>query len=391
MHVFSRAVRNRRRPQSVTWVNDNEVIIDGKKTDIRVFRDFLHFQIQSLEDFLIEKVLFGSDLEKLGITIDFRKLGDHGDFTTIGYKPLLVSLEGNPDSEKFLEALVKKGEVVSFKGGKLVWEMEQAQLWVANINQAVQNTYAIAHITQGAPGRTTEEDKMQIANTPATRRHLIVPPNLNTLAIWSNYWKGAKISGRFKEILRVFPRVVANFIFILIRVIRPIEILFLAKHLTLASDRIKMTTAYDSSLWASLGAPMHATTMRASLAHFFALPGKDGNPISGLNDGFPLNVRFYRQLTATIQRRHLPGSPKYTQQIANSQTSAGDMQAGRTEATSHQNYAVEKSTIDMEPGFTAHYLAYSKAWHKFWGLETEGEPEGKMALKGVSQGINDHQ
>jgi len=129
----------------------------------------------------------------------------------------------------------------------------------------VQIAYAIAHITQGAPGRTTEKDKMQIANTLATRKHLIVPPNLNTLTIWSNYWKGAKILRKFKEILRVFPRVVANFIFILIRVICPIEIFFLAKHLTLASKYIKMTTGYDSMFWASLGAPMHTTTMRASL------------------------------------------------------------------------------------------------------------------------------
>ena len=88
-----------------------------------------------------------------------------------------------------------------FKSGKFVLEIEQAQLWVADINQTVQITYAIAHITQGAPGRTTEEDKMQIANTLVTRRCLIVPPNLNTLAIRSNYWKGAKISGIFKEIL----------------------------------------------------------------------------------------------------------------------------------------------------------------------------------------------
>lgn len=126
MHVFSWAVWNYRRPQSVTWVNDNEVILNGNKIDIKVFHDFLHFQIQSLEDFLIEKVLFGFDLEKLGITITFCKLGDHGDFTAIIYNPLIVSLEGNPDSETFLEALVKKGKVVLFKGGKLVWEMEEA-------------------------------------------------------------------------------------------------------------------------------------------------------------------------------------------------------------------------------------------------------------------------
>jgi hypothetical protein len=38
----------------------------------------------------------------------------------------------------------------------------------------------------------------------------------------------------------------------------------------------------------------------------------------------------------------------YTQQISELQTSAGDMQEDRTEAMSQQNYAVEKSTVDME-------------------------------------------
>ena len=110
MHVFSRAVRNRRRPQGVTWVNDNELIMNNKTINLEAFRSFLHFQIQSLQDFLNEKVLFGLDLGELGIFINFHELGGHG------------------DSEKFLNSLVEKGEVVSFKDGKLVWDMERAQL-----------------------------------------------------------------------------------------------------------------------------------------------------------------------------------------------------------------------------------------------------------------------
>ena len=128
MHVFSRAVRNRRRPQGVTWVNDNELIMNNKTINLEAFRSFLHFQIQSLQDFLNEKVLFGFDLGELGIFINFHELGGHGDFTTIGHNPLLVGLEGNTDSEKFLNTLVEKGEVVSFKDSKLVWDMERAQL-----------------------------------------------------------------------------------------------------------------------------------------------------------------------------------------------------------------------------------------------------------------------
>jgi hypothetical protein len=187
---------------------------------------------------------------------------------------------------------------------------------------------------------------------------------MDTLAVWSNYWKGMAISGRFKEILRVFPKVVSDFIFILVRVVRPVEVLFLAKHLTLASERTKMTTAYRSALWTGMGTSLHADTMCASFSDFMALPGRDKQRVFE----FAFNVRFYRQFATAVQRRHLPGSPKYTLKIAESQTATGDMQAGRTEGTSHQNYAVETSTVDMEPGFTAHYISYSMAWHRFWGL-----------------------
>lgn len=52
------------------------------------------------------------------------------------------------------------------------------------------------------------------------------------------------ISGRFEEILQVFSKVVSEFIFILLRVVRLVEVLFLVKHHTLASDRAKMMAVY---------------------------------------------------------------------------------------------------------------------------------------------------
>jgi hypothetical protein len=218
MHVFSRAEKNRRKPARVLWVDDRELILDSSIINIDIFRDFLHYQIESLQDFIAKKVLLGLTLEELGIIIDFHELGKQGDFTTIGQNPLLVKIEGNPDSDKFLETLVKKRGIISFKNGQLVWEIQKAQLWVADIHQAMLRTHNIAHITQGSPGRMSEEEKMQSANTFASRRHLVVAPNMDTLAVWSNYWKGMAISGRFKEILRVFPKVVSDFIFILVRV-----------------------------------------------------------------------------------------------------------------------------------------------------------------------------
>jgi len=367
MHKFSQALQKSRKRPIIVWLDDDTLLIDHKRISLHKFREHLHFHINTLRTFLAEKVLLGINLEEIGVNIDFEKLGDEGDFTTVDYSPLLGGLDGNPDSNKLLKALVDQGKLVSFRDGEIAWNFQRAQEWEADIHEAVCKAYSLSHICEGAPGRVTEEDKMLVSNTFSSHRHTVTAPGLNTLATCSNYWKGAQVSGRFKEILRVFPRAISDFIFILVRLIRPLELLFLIQHVVHEKARQDTIKAYSASLWTSFGQALTASAMYRSFANLMALPGNDGKRTFD----FAFNIRLYHQFTAAVQRRHLPGPSRYTQKIANSLTSIGDLQAGRSEGTSHQHYAPEKSTVNMEPGFIAHYVAYSCDWHKFLGLETE--------------------
>lgn len=72
-----------------------------------------------------EKLLFGGKTSEMGITIDFDSLQDSTDITTRGYSPVLGSLHGNSDSEKFMDFLLSK------KIMRLTWA-EAALAWFHN-------------------------------------------------------------------------------------------------------------------------------------------------------------------------------------------------------------------------------------------------------------------
>ena len=74
--------------------------MNGNIINLDIFYDFLHFQIESLQDFIVKKELLGLTFEELGIVINFYKLNRQGNFITMEQNILLVKLEGNPDSKK---------------------------------------------------------------------------------------------------------------------------------------------------------------------------------------------------------------------------------------------------------------------------------------------------
>jgi len=367
MHVFSAAVENRRRKiPIVSWRDDDTMVLQQHTIHIHKFRAFLLDQLQSLEKFFHEKLLFGGKTSEMGITIDFDSLQDSTDITTKGYSPVLGNLDGNNDSEKFMDFLLSKKIVLAIENSKLVWNIEEAESWTSNIYTATLLLFVLIHVTQGSPARITEEIFMQICNTLFGRRHLFVLNGYATLATWSNYWKGAQISGKFKEILRVMPHRVAKLLFILLRIIRPVEVMYLLRHRIPfdQSERERVVAAYSSSLWTALGTCISVDVMYESVRTFFRFPSDEPT------FDFPFGVRLYRQFAAAVQKRHLSDlSPKYTKALADAGTQAGDLQAGHTSQTSNAHYAQEEKIIGVDSGFRNHYIAYSLAWHEFWGLD----------------------
>jgi hypothetical protein len=373
MRVFSYALSKRRKIATVFWQNDHNLILGPHTINLNTFRSFILFHVEQLEDFIRTDVLFGKTLHDLDITVDFTTFSDSGNMTDLQYNPLLESIQGNPDSDTVLDCMLQEGSVVKINpnANQMTWDPVASEQWLGNIHQAASRLQPLAHVTQGAPGRISEESKMQLTNTEVGRRHLIILSFLNTIGIWSNYSKTTKVSGAFKEVLRVYPYRISRLLFILIRLIRPIEVLYhiQCRPQALEIESELVVTAYKSRLWTSFGTAFTPDDMRSYLPALLMSEDEDNQtPFP-----FRFGVRTYREFAAAVQRRHIQIPIRYSRAVAQQDAQVGDLQAGRTTATSLQNYAVEKSVIDMEPGFIHHYIMYSRSWQRFWGWDMEGK------------------
>ena len=96
-----------------------------------------------------EKLLFGGKTSEMGITIDFDSLQDSTDITTRGYSPVLGSLHGNSDSEKFMDFLLSKKILLAIENSKLVWNIEKAESWTSNIYTATLLLFVLIHVCYG--------------------------------------------------------------------------------------------------------------------------------------------------------------------------------------------------------------------------------------------------
>jgi hypothetical protein len=333
-----------------------------------------------LEEFVKQHILFGSSLDDLGITCDFTKMEDTKDVDTEKYGCLLsdVSEEQplNPDAEKFSLHLAQSQQLYSLDSqGTLQWKTTEAVCWSESLSLALDRLCVLCHILQGSPGRGTEELKMQVSNTKGGgRRHLFIDNHLGTLFVFSNYWKGAKATGRFKEIVRVLPYRPARLLFTLVRVARPIELLYLSK--TMTKEEFETASAASHGLlWASKGKPPHNKLLTDALPAFFQREDRHGSrPLTWIT-----GMRLYRHLVVAIQRRHFPGF-RYSKEDEQRGLNIGDLQAGRSGETSEQHYAPEIGSVPAERGMIAHYVQFSQLWHKFMKQSTSFDLEFKYIV-----------
>ncbi|KAF8156432.1 hypothetical protein BJ912DRAFT_937058 [Pholiota molesta] len=149
MRKFRTAVKKHCNQSQVRWIEPNQFLLEGHEVCIDQFRSHLHFQLDALEKFFLERLLFGETLDSLGITVNFTTLGDTGDKATIWHSPLLDNIKGNTDSEIFLAKLVAGRALLRCEGKELEWTTEIAEEWLKNIHIATCRTQAITHITEG--------------------------------------------------------------------------------------------------------------------------------------------------------------------------------------------------------------------------------------------------
>lgn len=354
----SRVVRGLRRPYIVQWVDNDTVHIRHAQINIRELGTFMQHKLKALRAFVDTEILCGISLEELGITCDFGRYADSGDEKTRGYSPLgNVNKDGtlnNADSDKFFDAMLEAG-VLGLKlteSGEVIWDKAKSTKWLSAIHKAWSQVFPLCHTTGGLPGRGTEEALFQWMNSAFTRRHLFFKEG--TIGLASNYHKGTLSTGIYKYVLRLLPYDLACIIFILLRIVRPVELDPLLQFHIGTNETQEVVEIYKTRLFASMGKAWTSEMLSESLAVWF----KEGFQCA-------MGLQLYRHLAIAISRQHFDYSKEITPM-----EQALNTQAGHSPPVNQLHYGGEKGGTNNFIADEKYFALVSKGWHKLFGLKT---------------------
>jgi hypothetical protein len=161
----------------------------------------------------------------------------------------------------------------------------------------------------------------------------------------------------YKNILRLLPYRVARILFILLRVVRPIQLMPLMKFVVPAGQ--KNAEAAMSLYGTRIFVSWNSAWSSSLLSHILKAWFKE-------HLGFPMGLRMYRHFATALQRKYIKylrhNDPESIQEAA-------DGQAGRTERTGDGHYAVEKGQSSTEARIRNFELV-SAYWHEMIGYVT---------------------
>jgi hypothetical protein len=359
MHTFTRVVLNTLRPVMVRWLNPKCLEVEGEEIDMDKYRAFLQSQMGRLEEMVKDNVLFGIVLEDIGIDLQISKHVETGDEVTVGYGVLTPELaQGSPGSDTvtidnadsdrlFLRMVKEKALGLSVGTSGIIWDGNKSVIWLRDIHSAWSLLWCLYHVLAGQAGRTTEEDVLNITNTLEGRRHVFGEGE--SIAIISNYHKGAHNSNMYKHILRLLPYRLARIMLILVRIVRPIELSALLEFGQFHGKEQEVVATYQTALFATWGKRWNAKTGQQTrlLANWFE---------EGL--GVRMGVRKYRHFAAAIAREYIKAPEVDALSVAS------DQQAAHERVTSDVNYAQSEVSRILPPSRRQLYLKVSTMWHK---------------------------
>lgn len=350
----------------VQW-NKDVLLLQKYRITKDQFAHFIQDELTALEAFVENEVLLGISLEEIGVSCELHDDWDDGDLTTPGHGPFLSTENrtlDNTDSNKLMRALIKVGErgPVRKVRGHMEWDKTKSNRWLMGNSMALQRTYCLVHSTSGISGRASEEAPIQWTNEEYGS-----PSNIRirkrTIAIDTSYHKGTLFTGLYKNILRLLPYRLARILFILLRVVRPIELIPILRFWVPVSANNAHSDAvmklYRTRVFVSWGKAWEANYLSSVLKAWFN---------KGLD--IPMGIRMYRHFATALQRKYI----RYIQHHEPEDIqAAADAQAGRTVKTSNAHYAVEKKSENPTKRIRDFELV-SAYWHEMCGLETYPPP-----------------
>lgn len=365
---MSIASKSTPRPDMIWWHGDT-VTVGEMSVDVLEFKTFLGKKLEETEIFVEEHILLGLyTLRKLDDTCNISHLKDLPRSEDVLGNGILLDLrDGSFDnlesSQLFLTMVqheklgIKQNAIGNISFGKAL-----GVKWISDIDKALTLTQSLCHITQGpGVGRMTEEALQTPLNTLNSSRNFVFENGEQTGGFRSGYHKGAFTTGQHKEILRLLPYRVFRLLFILVRIVRPIELAVLLDLLIAPENRQDAVDAYRERIWASYGRAWTPFRLSENLQQFMQ---------RGV--GVKMGARPYRHFAIAVQR-HYP-STNYGRYETNPEKSinaiAADLMAGHIPIVAEMHYARKESVLTNEVLKTA-YIRVSKDWHIFLGLQTQ--------------------
>lgn len=366
-------VRNTPRPAVITTVDDDVGTFryEGQVFTLPQLKAAIGKEIENLETSIALDVLIGEDLAALGLDFDLSLLEDSGDETTPGYSifgsterpksdiPHDIKDVKISDSDILMNTFIKKERFKDEENAASQrWDVDKVENWITEVERAWNLLYPLIHILSGPPPRGTEEASFTMRNLVGGRRHIFMADyeGQRLLTIRSDYHKGLRTTSLVKEIWRVLPYRLARVLYILLHLVRPIEMVLACDYL-MKKPKIKAAAAeYTSGLYVHRGKRWDSGRMSDSLKFFFLK-----------NFKCEIGLKAYRHLGIFVQRRelnrlHVKG--KKTLMVM------AEVMTGHTETTGDMVYARTQGTGTVVYGLRDTHIQTCLVLHKIWGVES---------------------
>jgi hypothetical protein len=287
--ALTRIVYNTAPRDIISWPSDNVMMLKGLTINIDLYCEKVRKSLQDTRVHIRERVLFGIATDIKIPPIDSQNETTHGHSI---FGPVDRTFD-NVDSAAFLGALLIDGKLC-WRGpdNVIVWDRQRVDEWLSDIDRSWSDVYCLLHILC-LPPRASEEIIFQWTNSKNGRRHLFIINQI--MALISNYHKGHQVTGLYKQVLRLMPNELGLLIVILLRVVRPIEILVVGKFYTPETQKSAMKKRYASKMFVTYGQEWKSERLSRLLKGWWTK-----------NMNLPIGINLHRQFSVGLQRRFQP-------------------------------------------------------------------------------------
>ncbi|KAF9479645.1 hypothetical protein BDN70DRAFT_932365 [Pholiota conissans] len=364
MHALSVVAKSTPRPNLIWWKGDT-MLMAGNDILFSEYRQKTYKQLLQLENFILDKVLLGTyTMEEAETQFNLKNLMETGDEKTPGHGVIAdttTPLMNNTESDIFFQQLFKEKKLgfQQSKSGGIDIDYGECAIWLGAIDQAFWTLVALCHITVIA-GRGTEWLTISPTNNKNGPKGVVYDPGAQTAAFNAAYHKGLNIQGVNKHNRRYMPYEIFRLLYLLIRVVRPTELLVLMRTVIPEQEKSVTIQAYQTHIFASLGRAWTSSDISRALQIFF----KNVLNLSiGLHD--------YRHMVIAIQRKHMKLKA----------ISPSPMEEGLSQLRGHQkvvgdsHYAREIHLGSCDPDHREVALSLARQYHRIMGFATGFDDE----------------